>query len=63
MGAMITLPLGICGDVYVVVDKVTASAPWSVGCATLALAFFYGTWFGYTSYRRSKIERAPNDSH
>jgi Family of unknown function (DUF6328) len=57
MGAMITLPLGICGDVYVVVDKVTNSFALSVGCASVALAFFYGTWFGFTTYRRTQIEQ------
>ena len=57
MGAMITLPLGICGDVYVVVDKVTNSVALAVGCATVALACFYGTWFGFTTYRRTQIEQ------
>jgi len=55
IAAMITLPLGISGDVYVVVNKVTNSAGLSVGCATLALAFFYGIWFGFTTYRRAQI--------
>jgi DMSO reductase anchor subunit len=58
LAAMITLPLGICGDLYVVVYKITNSVGASVGCAALALAFFYGTWFGYTSYKRAQIERA-----
>ena len=57
MAAMVTLPLGICGDVYVVVDKVTSSFALAVGCASVALAFFYGTWFGFTTYRRSQIEQ------
>jgi Family of unknown function (DUF6328) len=57
MTAMITLPLGICGDVYVVIDKVTSSFATSIGCAILALAFFYGTWFGFTTYQRSQIKR------
>jgi len=57
MGAMITLPLGICGDVFVVIEKVTKSISISVTCAILALAFFYGTWFGFTTYRRSQLNR------
>jgi uncharacterized protein DUF6328 len=57
MSAMITLPLGICGEVYVVLDKVTKSMTTSVAGAIVALAFFYGTWFGYTTYRRAQIEK------
>jgi DMSO reductase anchor subunit len=57
MCAMITLPLGICGEVYVVMDKVTNSVAASVSCAVLALALFYGTWFGFTIYRRAQIEQ------
>jgi hypothetical protein len=57
MSAMITLPLGICGDVYVLIEKVTNSGATSLACAILALAFFYGTWFGFTTYRRSQIEK------
>lgn len=57
MSAMVTLPLGICGDVYVVLDKVTNSFALSVACASGALAFFYGTWFGFTTYRRTQIEQ------
>ena len=56
MSAMVTLPLGICGDVYVLIEKVTNSGATSLACAILALAFFYGTWFGFTTYRRSQIE-------
>ena len=58
MAAMITLPLGIAGDVYVVVNKVTDSTGLSAGCAMLALAFFYGIWFGYTTFRRAQIQRS-----
>jgi hypothetical protein len=58
VAAMISLPLGICGDVYVVVYKVTNSVADAVGCALLGLAFFYGTWFGYTTYKRAQIQQA-----
>jgi hypothetical protein len=57
MAAMITLPLGIAGDVYVVFNKVTESEWLSVGCAMLTLAFFYSLWFGYTTFRRAQIQR------
>jgi hypothetical protein len=59
LGAMLTLPLGICGDVYVVLYKVTSSVSTSVGIAIAVLAFFYGTWFGFTAYRRAQL--ADND--
>ena len=57
MAAMITLPLGICGEVYVVIEKVTNSITTSVGCAAFALAVFYGTWFGFTTYRRMQLDK------
>ena len=55
LAAMVTLPLGICGDVYVVFQKVTESASTSVAIAVIVLAFFYGTWFGFTTYRRAQL--------
>lgn len=59
VAAMITLPLGICGDVYIVFYKVTSSVAGSFGIAVAVLAFFYGTWFGFTVYRRAQL--AGND--
>jgi len=55
---MIPLALGICGDLFVVVRKVTESATAAIVAAALAFLFFYGLWFGYTIYRRSRNERA-----
>ncbi len=55
IAAMTALPLGICGDVYVVFQKVTGSVSTSVAITALVLAFFYGTWFGFTTYRRAKL--------
>jgi hypothetical protein len=52
---MIPLPLGICGDLFVVLRKVTGSISLSIGIALVALAFFYGFWFGYPGYRRAQI--------
>ncbi|HXI61502.1 MAG TPA: hypothetical protein VNF70_02280, partial [Pyrinomonadaceae bacterium] len=60
LAAMVTLPIGICGDVYVVLYKVTSSLPASLGIAIAVLAFFYGTWFGFTTYRRARL--AEDDS-
>jgi DMSO reductase anchor subunit len=55
--SMIPLALGICGDLFVVVRKVTESATAAITASALALLFFYGLWFGYTIYRRSRKEQ------
>ena len=52
---MIPLPLGICGDLFVVLRKVTGSISISVGSALLILMFSYGLWFGFPAYRRTQI--------
>ncbi len=53
--AMIPLPLGICGDLFVVVRKVTDSIPLSIAIALLTLAFFYALWFAFPGYRKAQI--------
>ena len=55
IAAMITLPLGIAGDVYILFLKVTRSLIASRGVATAVLIFFYALWFGFTFYRRMKL--------
>jgi len=55
LAAMIPLPLGICGDVYVVFRKVTDSIALSVSLAGAELIIFYGLWFGFTAYRRAQL--------
>jgi DMSO reductase anchor subunit len=54
VAAMIPLALGICGDFYVVVRKVTESVSVSIVVAGLMLAVIYGLWFGTTLYWRSR---------
>ena len=54
---MIPLPLGICGDLFVVLRKVFGSVSLSIGIALLTLAFFYGLWFGYPQFRKAQILR------
>ena len=56
LAAMIPLPMGICGDVYVVVQKVTESTTLGIASALLALSSFYGLWFGFTIYRRGQLK-------
>lgn len=57
IAAMITLPLGIAGDVYILFLKVTRSVFASRAVAGAVLIFFYALWFGFTLYRRMKVRR------
>lgn len=64
VAAMIPLALGICGDFFIIVQKVTKSSTTGVVAALLMLALFYGLWFGFTIYRRtSRQRRAASPSH
>jgi hypothetical protein len=60
--AMIPLPLGICGDLFVVLRKVTGSISLSLGIALLTLAFFYGLWFGFPQLRRAQLSKRSQSS-
>lgn len=59
IAAMIPLALGVTGDFFVVVHKVTESATAAMIAAILMLIFFYGLWFGFTLYRRSQRQSIP----
>lgn len=54
VAAMIPLALGISGDLFVVVRKVTQSTTSATASAVVSLLFFYGLWFGFTIYRRTR---------
>ena len=54
LASMIPLALGICGDLFIVIRKVTESFIISSIMAAVALCFFYGLWFGFTLYCRSR---------
>lgn len=54
LAAMIALPIGFCGDLFVVTRKLTENAAVSLAGSLLALATFYGLWFGLTLYWRVK---------
>jgi len=54
VAALVPLALGISGDVYVVVRKVTDSQLLSVVSALVSLAMFWELWFGLTLYRRTQ---------
>ena len=53
VAAMVPLALGLAGDLFIVVRKVTGSAPLAGGAALAALVAFYGCWFGYTAAQRA----------
>jgi hypothetical protein len=53
IAAMALLAVGICGDLALVLRKVTGSTAWSAFAAGSMLALFYGLWFGLTlHYKR-----------
>ncbi|MDT4895134.1 MAG: hypothetical protein QOH25_211 [Acidobacteriota bacterium] len=55
VAAMIPLALGVSGDLFVVVRKVTESTTSAAASAIVSLLFFYGLWFGFTLYRRNRL--------
>jgi hypothetical protein len=59
VAAMIPLALGISGDLFVVVRKVTESTTSATASAVVSLLFFYGLWFGFTIYRRKWKRTGP----
>jgi hypothetical protein len=64
VAAMIPLALGICGDYFIIVQKVTKSFAAGIVAGLLMLALFYGLWFGFTIYRRtSRQRRGVSRSH
>lgn len=59
VAAMIPLALGISGDLFVIVRKVTQSTTSAIASAIVSLVFFYGLWFGFTLYRRNRERFRP----
>jgi len=53
--AMVPLALGIAGDLFVVIAKVTASLAAALIGSILTLAVAFTCWFGYTWYLRRKM--------
>ncbi len=53
--AMVFLALGICGDLYVVSRITGLNDLLSLGLALGMLAFFYGAWFGYAWWKKSRV--------
>lgn len=55
--SMVPLALGITGDFYVVMRKVSGSISLAATSAAALLVASYGLWFGYTFYLRSQSSR------
>lgn len=60
IAAMVPLALGLSGDFFVVLRKVTGTIKASAVISGLMLVFFYGLWFGFTLYRRT--QRLPSNA-
>lgn len=58
VAALVPLALGLAGDVYVVVQKVSESQLVSVVSSLVVLAVFWELWFGLTLYRRTQRQYA-----
>ena len=54
IAAMMPLALGISGDLFVVVRKITESSASAIASMVVSLLFFYGLWFGFTVSRRNR---------
>jgi hypothetical protein len=57
LAAMVSLPLGMCGDLFVVMRQVTNSLSVATISSLIALTFFYSLWFGSTLYRKHTVTR------
>ena len=54
LAAMAPLALGLCSDFFIVARKVTESSALAATLALAMLTLFYGLWYGFTAYRRSR---------
>jgi hypothetical protein len=52
LGSLPPLALGVCGDFFIVLFKVSNNAALSVAASGCMLCLFLGMWFGYTAWRR-----------
>ncbi len=54
LASMVTLPLALCTDLFVVLDFVTGSSSLAIVTSLIILTFFYAVWFGFTNYRKHR---------
>jgi hypothetical protein len=60
VGSMIPLAIGMSGDFWVIIMKITQSLPLAIFASSLTLAVFLGLWFGYTLFRRRPRAKQPH---
>ena len=58
MISLVPLALGITGDFYVVVWKVSSSNLLAGVCTIVLLVFIFAAWFGLPVYRRMRLMKA-----
>lgn len=64
LSAMVFLGLGISGDFYLACRLTGLSNALSTAISATLLGFFYGTWFGYTLWKKHRIpQTALTESH
>jgi hypothetical protein len=63
IAAMIPLALGVCGDFFLIVRKVTESTVAAIVAGLMMLLFFYSLWFGFTIYRRKQESSRQTREH
>jgi len=62
--AMVFLGLGTCGDFYLVARMTGLGNPLSLALALAMLAFFFGSWFGYTFWKKRQVhDKRLTESH
>jgi Family of unknown function (DUF6328) len=54
LGSLPPLALGVCGDLFIVLFKVSSSFVLSVAAGLGMLSLFFGLWFGYTWWCRTR---------
>jgi hypothetical protein len=54
VGAMIPLAMGMSGDFFVIVMKITNAPAAAIAAASVTLAVFVALWFGYTLFQRHR---------
>jgi hypothetical protein len=57
IASMISLPLGIGADVFVVIRKATESLAWAITAGSVSLLLAWALWFGLTFWRRAADAR------
>lgn len=62
LAAMVFVALGIAGDLFMVTWIISGSYTFAAVAAIMVLVFFYGLWFGYSLYRRSRNDEQKDPS-